>query len=332
MNILTKLDENTSNKFGTIPNERSFEELLDKGFVIIDKNSGPTSHETTDFVKKILGINKAGHSGTLDPAVTGVLLTGLGRATRLMEYMLKSNKEYVCLMYLHQKVDEKTIKDALKHFTGEITQIPPSISAVKREPRKRIIYSIEILDIDNQNVLFRVACQHGTYIRKLCTDIGDYIGCKAQMKELRRTKAGPYTEFDNSISLDKLRNLFELYKKDSKYESELRKYIRPMEDVLKDFKKIYVRDSAVDTLCHGADLAIPGISKTEEGIKVGEEVAIFTLKGELIAMGVSYLTSKQIITKKRGAVVKTEKVFMDSGTYPSVWEFKKEYEQNKFNK
>ncbi len=331
MSILVKFKEKTSSKSGKNPYERTITELLDNGVIIIDKDAGPTSHTTADTVKKILKIEKAGHSGTLDPMVTGVLLIGLGRATRLMEYMLKSDKEYVCLMYVHKPISEEKIRDALTKFTGKIMQLPPIVSAVKREERERTIYSIDVLDFadDNQSVLFKVKCEHGTYIRKLCTDIGEYVGVGAQMKELRRTKAGPLTEDDGIISCDKLRNLLELYE-DSKmnnskdveiFEKELRNYLKPMEEVLKDFKKVYVRETAVNSICHGADLAVPGVSELDDDITIGEEIAILTLKGELIAMGISYMNSKDVIKKNKGAFIKTSKVFMEIDTYPKKWNF-----------
>ena len=302
MAILVKRKEKTSPKHGKTPQERTIDELLEKGVIIVDKDAGPTSHTTADNLKSILKIERAGHSGTLDPMVTG-----LNRATRLMEYMLKSDKEYVCLMYVHKSVSEEKIKEALEKFTGKIMQTPPIVSAVKREERERTIYSIDLLDLadENKSVLFRVKCQHGTYIRKLCTDIGEYLGVGAQMKELRRTKAGPLTEDEGIISLDKLRNLYELYiehraksVEHSAFEVELRKYIRPMEDVLKDFKKVYTRDNAVDSICHGSDLAVPGVSELDEDISIGEEIVIMTLKGELIAMGIAYMTSKDVMKKE----------------------------------
>jgi len=324
--LLIKRNEKTNSKFGKNPYERTIEELFEKGVIVLDKDSGPTSHLTTDSLKKVLNTTKAGHSGTLDPKVTGILVIGLGRATRLMEYMLKSNKEYVCLMYVHKEVSEDKIKEALKKFTGKIMQLPPIVSAVKRELREREIYYIKLLSIDGQNVLFRVGCQHGTYMRKLCTDIGEYLGTNAHMKELRRTKAGPFTEEDNSITLDKLRNLYELYNESKGaekevVEKELRKYVRPMEETLKDFKKVYVRDNAVDSIAHGADLAIPGIASLDDGIELGEEIAMMTQKNELIGMGMAFLRSKDVIKKRKGAFVKTNKVFMDIGVYPRVWDF-----------
>ena len=333
--LLINKKSKTSSKFGCEPFKRSLNELFDKGIVMIDKDSGPTSHQTTDSLKKVLKIDKAGHSGTLDPKVTGVLVCGLGRATRLMEYMLKSNKEYVCLMYVHKPISDSQLKDAIQKFTGKIMQIPPIVSAVKRQEREREVYYIDLLDTqdNNQNVLMKIGCQHGTYMRKICSDMGEYLGVGAHMKELRRSKAGPFTEDDSLISLDKLRNLLELYDESTNdekevFEKELRKYILPMERALKDFKKVYVSDNAVNSICHGADLAIPGVSRLEKDIVMGEEIAIMTLKGELIGMGVAFLNSKDVMKKKKGAFVKTNKVFMDIDTYPKTWDFKKKEDSN----
>ncbi|MCA9459198.1 MAG: RNA-guided pseudouridylation complex pseudouridine synthase subunit Cbf5 [Nanoarchaeota archaeon] len=326
--LLIKKNEKSSKKYGKEPYDRTIEELFETGVIILDKHSGPTSHQEVDNLKKVLKIDKAGHSGTLDPKVTGVLLIGLGRATRLMEYMLKSNKEYVCLMYLHKEVSKETIEKTMKKFTGTIIQTPPIVSAVVRRARERKIYSIELLDIkdEGKSVLFRVACQHGTYIRKLCTDMAEAMGIKGQMKELRRTKAGPFSEDDGIISIDKLRNLLELWNESKGNEKEvldkeLRKYFRPMEEALKDFKKVYLRDSAVDSVSRGGDLAIPGVSMLEDKIEMGEEVALMTLKGELVGMGIAFLSSKDVMKKKKGAFVKTNKVFMDPQVYPRHWAF-----------
>jgi len=328
-NLLIKHKDKESKKLGVEPLKRSISELLEKGIINIDKDCGPSSQQTVTNLKKILNIEKAGHSGTLDPQVSGVLLTGLGKATRLMEYMLKSNKEYVCLMYLHKPIDTKIIKETAKKFTGKIMQLPPVVSAVKRQEREREIYYNDVLEVnkDQKHVLFRIGCQHGTYIRKICTDMAISMGIKGQMKELRRTKAGPITELDHIISLDKLRNLFELYtqtedeKEKLKYDLELRKYIRPQEEALKDFKKVYVRNSAVNSISHGSDIALPGVSMLEDKIEMGEEVAILTIKGEIIGMGTAFLSSAQAMKKRKGAFVKTNKVLFEPNEYPAIWDF-----------
>jgi H/ACA ribonucleoprotein complex subunit 4 len=159
--------------------------------------------------------------------------------------------------------------------------------------------------------------------------MGEYLGIGAHMKELRRTKAGPIREEDNIISLDKLRNLYELYKetnddKEKKiFEKELKKYIRPMEELLKDIKKIYLKDSTINSISHGGDLAIPGIYAFDENIELGEEVALMSGKGELVAMGISMLSSKEIEKKSKGFLCKVNKVFIEPDIYPKINNFQK---------
>jgi H/ACA ribonucleoprotein complex subunit 4 len=324
-NLLIKNDEPINKNLGKYPHERTIDELLERGIIAVDKDAGPTSHQTSDYLKRILKVEKAGHSGTLDPAVTGVLVCGTDKATRLMEYMLKSNKEYVCLMYIHKPVTKEKVEETFKQFTGKILQMPPIVSAVRREEREREIYYINLLEYkdEGQNILFRVGCQHGTYIRKLCSDIGESLGVGAQMKELRRTKAGPFKETDNIIGLDKLRNLFDLYR-DSKEgsdeektcEKEIRKYIKPYEDALIDFKKVFVHENAVNTIAHGADLAIPGVAKLSKGIVMGEEIVMLTPKCELLGIGTALLTSEEVMKKNKGMFIDTKKVFIEPGYYP----------------
>jgi len=166
--ILIKKDATTNPDQGCIPEERSIPELINYGCVTINKPQGPTSHQISDYVQKILEIKKAGHPGTLDPNVTGCLPVILKDATKLTHSLLKAGKEYICLMYIHKKVSQAKIQKAMKMFIGKITQLPPIKSAVKRQERQREIYYLEILEIKGQNVLFKVGCEAGTYIRKLC--------------------------------------------------------------------------------------------------------------------------------------------------------------------
>ena len=328
--MFVKFREESSWKFGKDPYCRTICELLEKGYVNCNKHPKITSHNFVNNVKKILGVERAGHSGTLDPQVTGVLIVGLGKATRLMECLLKSNKEYVCLMYIHKKVSCEKLEEVFGKFTGKIVQVPPVVSAVKRAERVRHIYDLTILETecDNQFVLFRVSCERGVYIRKLCSDMGEFLGVGAQMVELRRVRAGGFCEDEEShIGLDDLRNLYELYVEEEDlavkgiFEKELRKYLRPMEEILRGYKKVIVRDSCVSSLTYGSDLAIPGVLKLDEHIEVGDEVAIFTQKGEIVCLGVSYLTSEQVMKKRKGAFIKTGKVFLEVGVYPNVWNF-----------
>jgi len=297
-------------EFGKSPKKRTTEELVNYGIVNIDKPKGPTSHQTSDFVKKILKIKKAGHSGTLDPQVTGVQPIGLGRATRITQFLLTAPKEYVCLMHLHQEVEEDQLKETVQKFIGKIKQLPPIKSAVKRVERVREIYEFEIIEIKKQDVLFRVKCQAGTYVRKICHDLGQELKVGAHMAELRRTQAGPFTEKDNLVTLNDLENAFHFYKEEGN-DKFLRYCIQPIENAIKHVSKCWILDSTITSLSHGRDLAIPGISKLEN-FRKNEIVAILTLKGELVAIGEALMSAVEINTKSKGLAVKVKKVFMEA--------------------
>ena len=301
---------------GKDPYKRTIEELLDTGVINLDKPPGPTSHEVVSWVKGILHIKRAGHSGTLDPHVTGCLPTMLGDATRLVRVLLLSGKEYVCVMRLHADVPEKEVRQVLEEFTGTIYQRPPLVSAVKREVRKRTIYYIKFLEMVGRDVLFIVGCEAGTYIRKLCHDIGEALGCGAHMYELRRTRSGPFSEDDSLITLHTLKDAYEIWKETGN-EGPLRKCIYPMEFALRDLPAIVVKDSAVDALARGAQLGVQGISKLQSGIKAGDMVAVFTHLGEVVSLGKARMSSEEMLAAAEGQAIDTVAVAMKPGVYPS---------------
>ena len=312
--ILVRKKSVTSSKFGCNPNSRTVKELINYGIVNIDKPPGPTSHQVSAYLQKILNISKAGHSGTLDPGVTGVLPIATGRATRVVQTLLKAGKEYVGLMHIHKEIPEHEIYQVCNEFVGKIMQMPPLKSAVKRRLRERQIYYFEVIEIDGQDVLFKVGCEAGTYIRKLIHDLGKKLGCGAHMAELRRTKAGPFDE-STLVTLQDLTDAFYYYENGN--EKYLRYCIQPIENAVRHLPKIYVLDSAVDSLCHGANLNVPGISKLDSGITNEDVIAVITLKGELICYGNAKMDSEEMLGE-RGLAVKTEKVFMLPGTYPKI--------------
>jgi H/ACA ribonucleoprotein complex subunit 4 len=315
--VLVKKKVETNPDYGCSPTERTTEQLLDYGIVNVDKPSGPSSHQVSAYVQKILKINKAGHSGTLDPKVTGVLPIALGSATRIVQSLLTAGKEYVCLMHLHKPVEEEKIRAVMDEMVGKIRQLPPVRSAVKREWRYRTIYYIEILEIKDQDVLFRIGCQAGTYIRKICSDLGKKLEVGAHMAELRRTKAGPFNEATALCTLQDLTDAFYYYIEE-KNEEPLRKIIHPVEKGAEHLAKIWILDTTVDSLCHGASLKVPGISKVESDIQLDDKVAVVTLKGELVLVGVAKMISKDMIKEDRGIAVKPEQVFMKPGVYPRI--------------
>ena len=314
--ILIKREADTDPKYGKKPEDRTVDELIDFGIVNIDKPAWPTSHQVSAYTKTILGVDKAGHSGTLDPGVTGLLPTALAKGTRVVQTLLSAGKEYVCLMHIHKELPEEEISKVMMSFVGKLKQLPPIKSAIKREWRYRKVYYIEILEIKGQDVLFRVGTQAGTYIRKLCHDMGEKFGCGAHMAELRRTKVGPFNESTLCSLQDLTDNLH--YYKEFGDEKAIRRNILPIEFAVSHIPKIWVLDSTVNSLCHGSNLKIPGISKVETEIQIDEDIAIMTLKDELIAIGKLKILPKDIIKNSKGIAVEVDRVFMEPGTYPRI--------------
>ena len=251
--------------------------------------------------------------------MTGVLPVTLEDSTKIVQALLHSGKEYVCVMKLHGETEETRVTHVLEEFQDLIYQRPPLRASVKRQLRTRRVYYIDFLEMYGRNVLFKVGCEGGTYIRKLCYDIGEILGVGAHMQELRRTRAGPFTE--NNKDLARLHDLAYWFsewkeKKDPKF---LHKFIQPMETALALVPKIVVRDSAVDALCHGANLTAPGILAVETGITKGLMTAVLTLKGEAVALAKALVSTEEILDLKHGTVATLQRVMMPRGTYPKVW-------------
>ncbi len=242
-----------------------------------------------------------------------MLPIALGRATRIVEILLKSSKEYVALMHLHKDADKEKVENAFKEFTGKIMQLPPVKSAVRRQLREREIYYINLLEKDGKDVLFRIGCQAGTYIRKYIHDIGLKLGTGAHMAALVRTKAGPFTD-DDWHGLHDLKDAFEFYKQGD--ESWLKKIILPIESAVVNMKKVWILDSAVNAVCHGSSLYLAGVAKIDKGIMRGNDIAIMTLKDELVGIGKAVLDSGGMKKHEKGIAVTTKKIFMDRGLYP----------------
>src|SRR5574341_1238227 len=312
--VLVKREAETDPNYGCSPEERKIQDLREYGVIDLNKPKGPTSHMASDYVQKILHIEKAGHGGSLDPGVTGVLPVATDRATRIVQALLTAGKEYVCIMHLHKPVEQAELEKALKEFVGKITQMPPVKSSVVRKEREREVYYLDILEIDGQDVLFRMGSQAGTYVRKLCHDVGKRLKVGAHMAELIRTKAGPFTEKD-WVSLQDLEDAYAFWKEDGN-EKFLRHCIRPVEFAVQHLPKVWIQDSACDTVCHGASLNVPGVVKIDSAIEKDDIVAVMSLKDELVALGVAVMTTEQVMTENKGLCVKIDKVFMSPGTYP----------------
>ncbi len=261
------------------------------GFVVIDKPKGPTSHQVDYWVRKILGMEKVGHIGTLDPGVTGVLVMALGKATKLIDIAHEQQKEYVAVMRLYADIPREKIEEVFREYETEIYQIPPMRSAVLRALRKRRVYSLKIMEIRDRLVLFRVTCDSGTYIRTLCTDMGLSLGCGAQMAELRRTRTGIFNE-ENMVTLQELGDA---YKMKSEGSSErLQKMIYSMDYLFRDHPKVIVKKSSLNTISRGSDLFPGGIKAIIGEPARGTRVAVVSETNELVGTGIMLVNYNEI--------------------------------------
>lgn len=313
---LIKASVETNPYYGKNPKKQTVSELLQNNIILLDKPSGPTAHQIDSWVKDIFSVEKVGHAGTLDPRVTGILPLGIGRATKALPVISSAGKEYVAVMKLHKPVSQDRVAQVMHEFIGKISQLPPVRSAVKRVRRTREIYYLHCLEQDETEVLFRVGCEAGTYVRTLCVDMGKQLGVGAHLSDLRRTKVGRFTEKDLVILQD-VKDAFIFYKEGNP--DELRNVLLPVERAFDHLPGIVLRDSAIDAICHGATLAVPGVVEIDTGIIKNMLVALYSLKNEIVAVGHANMTTEEIIEKDTGICVTTEKVFMKKGTYPAIW-------------
>jgi len=319
---LTVIDQDITNEeFGTYYDKRNLEQLLNYGLIILDKPPGPTSHETVAWTKRILKIPKIGHSGTLDPQVSGILPLGLGEATKALGVLLLGPKEYHALGRFHSFPSTEKMQNILSLFKGPIYQKPPQRSSVLRRTRIRHIYELDLLEQKERLVLLRVLCEAGTYIRKLFYDMGEILGPGASMIELRRTRVDQFNEKTNLVTLHELANAFAIWE-EKKDDSRLLKMILPIEHALSEIKSVVIRDSAVDALCHGAQLAIPGILEISPNLKKGDLAAIYTQKGEAVALAETVMDELEITEKTKGYAFQTKRIIMAPNTYPKSWHSK----------
>ncbi|CAH8359699.1 unnamed protein product [Eruca vesicaria subsp. sativa] len=306
---------------GHSPLKRPLLDYIRYGVINLDKPSNPSSHEVVAWIKRILRVDKTGHSGTLDPKVTGNLIVCIDRATRLVKSQQGAGKEYVCVARLHSAVpDVAKVARALESLTGAVFQRPPLISAVKRQLRIRTVYQSKLLeyDADRHLVVFWVSCEAGTYIRTMCVHLGLLLGVGGHMQELRRVRSGILGENDNMVTMHDVMDAQWMYD-NYKDESYLRRVIMPLEVILTSYKRLVVKDSAVNAICYGAKLMIPGLLRFENDIDVGTEVVLMTTKGEAIAVGIAEMTTSVMATCDHGVVAKIKRVVMDRDTYPRKW-------------
>jgi tRNA pseudouridine55 synthase len=256
-------------------------EVID-GVLAVNKEAGWTSHDVVAKVRQLLGAAKVGHAGTLDPAATGVLPLLIGKGTRIAEYLVEWDKEYVAQLRLGETTDTldatgailttqptahltpDRIREAVGRFKGEIQQIPPMYSAVKiggvplyrsaragktivREARTVVIHELDVLAISGQDVALHVVCSKGTYIRTLCADIGAALGVGAYLRALERTRVGPLT-LDCALTIDQI-----VHQQTST--RGLSSVMWSLDAVLQNLPAVVIDGRAVDGVRHGAPVA-----------------------------------------------------------------------------
>jgi tRNA pseudouridine55 synthase len=256
--------------------------MHDKGVVVIDKPSGPTSHEVASWVAEILGVEKAAHTGTLDPRVTGCLPVLFGPAARLSGLFADETKEYVFVLELHAE-PSRSVAEVFAEFEGSIYQRPPVQGSAKRELRVREIETLELLEKEGNRYLGRVECDAGTYIRKLCHDIGLALGVGGHMAELRRTRSGGFT-VEEACYLQDIVDSVAVY--DDKPE-KLDAVVTPLVEVLEDHLGLPTVEAApntADSLGNGAPLYAPGVLRVNDDCVEGE-LCVVVADGEAVVVG-----------------------------------------------
>ena len=274
------------------PDERSVDDLRAFGVINLDKPAGPSAHQVAGWVRDALGVDRAAHSGTLDPKVTGCLPTLTGDATRMAQVFLEGGKEYVAVLELHGTVPTD-LDRVVEEFEGEVYQKPPRKSAVKRRLRTREVYDLDVLDRTERQVLLQIRCESGTYIRKLCHDIGLALGTGGHMGHLRRTATDPFDDRDLHTLHDLVDGVAFADGRDTPDgqpdESFLREVLRPAEEALTGLPSLTVAESAAREIANGAPVYAPGVLATGEvGVgapAAGDLLACYTPNGSAVCLG-----------------------------------------------
>lgn len=319
--MLTRTKHFTPLTSGSTPLHRTLSEYIKSGCINLDKPCNPSSHEVVAWIKRILKVEKTGHSGTLDPKVSGCLIVCIDRATRLAKSQQSAGKEYVAVFKLHSAPESiQKVNQALEKLRGALFQRPPLISAVKRQLRVRTVYDSWFLDYDNERNMgvFRVSCEAGSYIRTICVHLGLFLGTGCQMQELRRNRSGVQSEKDGMVTMHDILDAQWLYENHAD-DSYLRRVIKPLEALLVNHKRIIVKDSAVNAICYGAKIMLPGILMYDDGIELNQEIVIVTTKGEAIALGIALMTSPTMTACDHGVAAKIKRVIMERDAYPRKW-------------
>jgi len=290
--------------------------IAEGAFLLIDKPRGPSSHQVTAWARGLLGVERAGHAGTLDPNVSGLLWIGVGPALKLLPLLLEFPKRYVGVVEFHAPVDARDLARVAAEFTGPIFQTPPVRSAVRRERRVRTIHRLEIVERTPTRALLDVVGDSGTYIRTLAVDLGEALGVGAHLAELRRTGTGPFRE-TASVTLAALADAVERARAGET--GPLGALLHPIDEVWREFPHLVLRDAAASAVAHGAGLARGGINAVGRPFASGARVVLVSRGGELVAFGTALVASTALAERADGWVVRPERVLADPGRFPPAW-------------
>ena len=306
----------TSAAHGCEPTQRTIEALLDAGMIVIDKPAGPNSHQVSAWARDIIGAEKLGHGGTLDPFATGVLVLLSGRSMRLTKKVLGHDKTYVGILRAPVDFNQDGLKRAIAQLSGQVYNVPPEISAVKIQVRSRKM-ECSVIDIDGRDAAVEVTCEAGTYIRTLARDLGLLLGHPVELKELRRTQSGRFKE-SHAITLQDLKDAFWLWQEKND-ETAMRRILAPIESLVSELPEITVKDGAAAAIAHGAPLMRPGIVSVSENLERGDSVRLMTMKGELVALASMLTRTEMIPEMNEGEVARPDAVFLAAEAYPRSW-------------
>lgn len=315
--IILEKDAKTSPDHGTIPSERTIEQLLESCFILLDKSPGPSSHQVSAWARDMMGLEKLGHGGTLDPFASGLLPLLSGKAMRLTGKILTHDKSYLALFKFGKELERNEIEDKMAMLTGKVYNVPPEISAVRVQVRTRKISKFDILDFDGTSLLTNIECEAGTYVRTMARDLGLLLDTPVELKELRRPTSGEFS-LSQSITMQQLADAYWLWQEKGEEDAMLR-ILHPIEDMLSDLPRVVVKDGAAAALSHGAPLLRPGVVSIDDNLNVGTEVLLVTIKGEAVAIAKMSQNSKVIPDMNQGEVAKPNCVLMKEDTYPRSW-------------
>lgn len=307
----------TDSKYGCPPERRTVDELLTGGWVLLDKPAGPSSHQLAAWIRDMLGVDKLGHGGTLDPFATGGLVLLSGNATRLTGRILKGDKTYICIFKLPKGITDGALAKAISSLTGHIHNVPPKESAVKVQVRQRTISTFDLIEREERIILTAIHCEAGTYVRTMSRDMGLLLGGEVELLELRRSKSGAFTEND-AVSMHQLTDAIHLWKEHGQ-PSAMKKILLPVESLLSGIPIITLKDGAVAAVAHGAPLASVGVVGLNSEVQRGDEVLMVSLKGEAVALASMTVNGEDVANMKGGEVARPNLVLMATDVYPKRW-------------